>query len=874
MLYAFGDYILDTARRELRRQGRPVPLESKGYQVLLYLVQHHERLVTKDELLEHVWPEVYVIDTTVSRCLTLIRKAVGDSGTAQRVIKTLHGQGYRFVAPVQVQDEPGPEALPAPPPMHLETAEDRYCEACQQANPAATQCCVACGAAVEATRLHGGQQPPRSATFCPQCGHRLEPPASTPSAPASLAPAAPVVTASVESHEPSISLSFPEGEHKLVTVLSGSVSPALSLLPGIDLEEQQVLVERLAALVSQAMQPYAGTLQHLGGDRFRVVFGIPLAHEEHAHQALLTALALRQQWAGFCHSLSPALAMPVALGLGIYTGHVVVSASADAPGQAPTLVGDVLLLADHLARHAGAETLLMSAATARLLPEVVCLEAGPPLPGPAAPLVTYRIADRLAMPALEMRGEARRSPFVGRQEVLAALYTHMAHAIAGHGQVVGIVGAYGMGKSRLLEEFRHGLAGQPVTYLVGQCQSYGSTTPYGPLRSLLWQWWGITAADTPDTRTTRVREGLHQAGVLSDEWAPAVLQVLDGAAEMVAEMGRRPQAVRARTFTALHHLFMQSSQRQPLVVEVENLHWIDPTSEAYLTVLVERLRGGRLLLLVTYRPGYRPPWQTASIATQLALPPLTAADSRAVVRAVHHDIPLAPAVEAKIVATAQGNPFFLEELSRAVAAQHADAPTLVVPDTIQAALLARIDRLPPPTKRLLHTAAVIGREVPLSLLRAVVSLPDDALHQHLCHLQASELLYESRLAPERVYTFQPSLTQEVAYQSLLRRTRQQLHTRIAQLLATRFAATSGMPPALLASHYTAAGRADQAMPHWIQASRQAIRQAAHVEAREHLRRGLAALQTLPASPERAEQELTLQLLLGTTRSRRRRTIPL
>jgi len=670
---------------------------------------------------------------------------------------------------------------------------------------------------------------------------------------------------------------FSEGERKLVTVLSGHVSPALSLLPGVDVEDQQVLMEQLEALVRTAIQPYASTLEYLGSDRFRVVFGAPQAQEDHAHQALRAALAIRQQWAGFSGGVSPASTMPVTLGLGLHTGQVVMSPPGDMPVSAPALVGDALLLADHMAQHAGAETLLVSAATAHLLREAVHLDAGPavPWPGQATPLVAYRVADRLAVTILEAGWEARRrSPFIGRQGVLATLHTHLTHVLAGHGQVVGLVGAHGMGKSRLLAEFRHSLAGQPVTYLAGQCQSYGRHTPYLPLLALLRQWWGITEGESRAARTTKVREGLSQTGLQPDDWASDMLQFLDGPDALIPETERRPQELRARTFAALHHLFVQSTQRQPLVVVVENLHWIDATSEEYLTALVERLSGVRLLLLVTYRPGYRPPWQAASIATQLALAPLTPAESREVVRAVRRGLPLAPAVEAQIVATAQGNPFSLEELTQAVLEQDAAAATLVVPETIQAALSARLDRLPPAAKQLLQTLAVLGREVPLSLLRAVVHLPDEALHQHLRYLQTSELLSESCLAPEPVYTLTHHLIQEVAYQSLLRRTRRRLHAQIAQLLATQFADMGGLPPELLASHYTAAGHGAQAVPYWIQAGHQAIRRAAHVEARAHLTRGLAALQTLPASPQRTEHELTLQLLLGTIQGRRQRTLPL
>src|SRR5262245_8899242 len=238
---AFADYGLDTARRELRYHGSPVPLEPKGYQVLLYLVQHSEHLVTKDELLEHVWSEVYVIDTTVSRCLTLVRKAVGDSGTAQRIIKTLHGQGYRFVATVVVQAETTPEALPtaASTPLRPETVEGWYCGACQQPNPVTAQCCTTCSATLSATCPRCGQRATLSLPFCPQCGQRLQLPAA--SVPEPSAPATPAAVGSRELLASSATLPLPEGERKLVTVLSGSVSPALSLLSGIDLEDQQLL---------------------------------------------------------------------------------------------------------------------------------------------------------------------------------------------------------------------------------------------------------------------------------------------------------------------------------------------------------------------------------------------------------------------------------------------------------------------------------------------------------------------------------------------------------------------------------------------------------------------------------------------------------
>jgi predicted ATPase len=215
---------------------------------------------------------------------------------------------------------------------------------------------------------------------------------------------------------------------------------------------------------------------------------------------------------------------------------------------------------------------------------------------------------------------------------------------------------------------------------------------------------------------------------------------------------------------------------------VENLHWIDATSEAYLTSLLERLAGAPILRLTTYRPGYRPPWLEKSSATQLALPGLTARDSLVVVHAVRQTAPLADALQQEIVEKAAGNPFFLEELTRAVVAEGDHPPTLLVPATVQAVLAARMDQLPPEEKCLLQVGAVIGLDVSLPLLQAVAEEPEDVLSRGLAHLQAVEFLYETRVFPDHAYTFTHALTQEVAYETLLQEQRRSLHARIVKAL--------------------------------------------------------------------------------------------
>jgi predicted ATPase len=250
---------------------------------------------------------------------------------------------------------------------------------------------------------------------------------------------------------------------------------------------------------------------------------------------------------------------------------------------------------------------------------------------------------------------------------------------------------------------------------------------------------------------------------------------------------------------------LHASRQRPLLLAVEDLHWIDPTSEEWLVALVERLAGTPLLLLLSYRAGYQPAWMGKSYATQLALQRLTADESRRIVRAVLHARSVSDDLVQTIEAKGEGNPFFLEELAQAVAEQGDEHPTLVLPETVQAVLATRLDRLPPEAKALLQVAAVVGREVSGALLQAVTTLAEAPLRQHLARLQEAEFLYEARPVPELVYAFKHALTQEVAYQSLLRNTRQQYHRQIAEVLVARFAAVVETQPEMLAHHYTEAG---------------------------------------------------------------------
>jgi predicted ATPase len=422
--------------------------------------------------------------------------------------------------------------------------------------------------------------------------------------------------------------------------------------------------------------------------------------------------------------------------------------------------------------------------------------------GKTEPVTPYKVIGTLPRRSpIVSRGERTLSPFVGRERELATFEALFAQVEAGHGQVVGIVAEAGGGKSRLLYEFRQRLAEKRVTYLEGRCLSYGSTIPYHPLIDVLRHNCGISETDSPETINEKVRFALHEVGMNAEASAPYLLQLLGVKEGTVSIAAFTPEAVRARTFDTLKQMSLTGSQQRPLIFEIEDLHWIDQPSEAYLSSLVENLTGASMLLLTTYRPGYRPPWLEKSYTTQIALRNLGPHDDVTVVRAVAKHQALPAHLERLVVHKAEGNPFFLEELTRAVT-EHGDLQEeMAIPDTIQGVLMARIDRIPEQHKRLLQTASVLGRAFSPRLLEAMWE-GTGSLQPLLAELKRLEFLYERTGADEPLCVFKHALTQEVAYESLLTTRRQRLHAAAGHALERLYPDGLVERSEALAHHFT------------------------------------------------------------------------
>ena len=670
-----------------------------------------------------------------------------------------------------------------------------------------------------------------------------------------------------------------EGERKQVTVLFCDLVGSTALAERVGPEAMHALLRGFFELALGEVHRYGGTINQFLGDGFMALFGAPVAHEDHARRAALAALELRakvRSWppAGTNVAVGAAAGADAGLGgapprpaelqvrMGLNTGLVVVGGIGDGLRMDYTAVGDTTNLAARLQQLAEPGEILLSEPTERLVRDQMKLEALAPaqVKGKTQAVAAFRLL--AAAYRHDLRGGLRDkalTPFVGRQRELAILEALLEQAMAGMGQVIGVAGESGSGKSRLLYEFHYRIWDRPVTWWSGRCLSFGGRVPYLPLSHLLRDAWGIADGDDAAAVTAKTRDGLLAIDGGPEGALPYVLALLGiGGGEALA--GLEPQVIQKRTFAHLRQFVLSSCRRQPVVLQIEDLHWSDESSVDLIDHLVEGLAGARLILLLSYRSGFQPRWMDRSYATQITMRALSARDSRTVVEAVVRRTRLPEDATQLIVDKAEGNPFFHEELTRSIA-EKGVWDTSKVPDTIQGVLMARLDRLPEQHKRLLQTAAILGREFSAAVLERIWD-QGDAIPKLLQDLIRWEFLYDSPAMDEGVYFFKHALTQEVAYHSLLVSRRQALHRAAARALEELHGGRLEELYERLASHYAAAGDGEQALLYLPRVAKRAAAQYAHAEAAQELREALpfaAALDVPGEERDRRVLELVLAL---------------
>ena len=524
-----------------------------------------------------------------------------------------------------------------------------------------------------------------------------------------------------------------EGERKSVTVLFADVAGFTRLADQLSPEDLHAMMDGCFERLSEAVHRYEGTINQFTGDGIMALFGAPIAHEDHAERAIHAALAIQAAMKGYSATLAREQNIELRMRIGLNSGTVVVGKIGDNLRMDYTAQGDTVNLAARLEQACQPGVVLVSEATRRLTAGAFTFRALPPLSvkGKEALVVAHEVTG-----LRERRGRVdlatELTPLVGRERELAHLREALERVRQGRGEVVGIVGEAGVGKSRILFEFRRGL-GKDILYLEGRCISYGQTIPLLPVVELLRRGFRIVEGDRDDAIRDKVGRGLRTLG--ADAGAvPFLLSLLGAETDDPAIRGMAAEARRRYTFEALRALTIAASARRPIVFAVEDLHWIDPASQDFLRYLAENSTRAAVLVLVTHRPGYAPPWADRSYYSPIALAPLSEGESERVVESVLRVPSLPETVKALICQKAEGNPFYLEEITRSFVdtgiLARADGGYVLarpvtpqdVPDTVQGVIMARIDRLAETRKRTIQTAAVIGREFGAHLLGRIANV--------------------------------------------------------------------------------------------------------------------------------------------------------
>ena len=667
-----------------------------------------------------------------------------------------------------------------------------------------------------------------------------------------------------------------EGERKQVTVLFADVSGFTSLSEDMDPEQVRDIMKQCLGAMSEEIERYEGTVAHFLGDGVMALFGAPIAHEDDPQRALHAALGIRERLRDQARKMrQQGLEFDVHLGLN--TGLVVVGRIGEDLSMEYTAMGDTVNLASRMQSTAGPGAIRVAESTYRLTEGYFDFQ----------PLGEVEVkGKKQAVKAYELlrAGRAKTrlgvsvarglTPFVGRESELQQLLKCYERVKKGQGQVVGIVGEPGVGKSRLVLRMKEAIPQDECTCLQGECLHYGESIPYLPVLDILRSYFGLEEGESEPTAKKRMKEKVRRLDHRLENLLPPLHDILSLKVEDEPYLKLEPQRKRERTFEAVRNLWIRESQSRPLIVIVEDLHWMDKTSEEFLDHVIGRLLGARLLLLLLYRPEYSNPWTSKTYYSQIPLDEFPPNTSTQMVQALFREGRAAPELSDLILKKAAGNALFIEEFTRALLdrgyvrrsdGQYAlaiEQSEIHVPETIQGIIGARIDSLEEDIKETLQVASVIGREFPLAILERVLT-GERGLEDHLSALQRLELVYEKSVFPEMEYVFKHALTQEVAYNSLLLKKRRDIHSRIGKAIEEFHPDRLEEFCEVLAHHYAKAEDWEKSHQYLVMSADKATLSYSAGEGFRFIKEAVDALARLPACEENKRRSVDLRVRMAT-----------
>src|SRR5262245_2528434 len=744
------------------------------------------------------------------------------------------------------------------------------CSRCGHETAPQAKFCEECGARLVRRCSRCGTSLTASAKFCTECGEPIAGEVTSPVPTRFSTPDA--YTPRHLAEQILVSRTALEGERKQVTVLFADLKGSMELLATRDPEEAKELLDPVLERMMEAVHFYEGTVNQVMGDGIMALFGAPVAHEDHAIRACYAALRMQDG----VRKYAEARAAPVQIRVGVNSGEVVVRSVGSDLRMDYSAIGQTTHVAARLEQAASPGSILISTATMRLVEDWVRASflGRVPIKGLSEPLDVFEVVGATRVRSrLQARAGHGLTKFVGRDFEVEQLMAALKQTLRGQGQVVGLIADAGVGKSRICAEFMPLAYAQGCSILETGCVSYRKATAYLPIIELLRGYFQIEEKDDSHKIREKVSGKVLSLEMALEPYLAAFQWLLDVPPDDPSWPQLDPQQRRQRTVEGVKRLLLREAQVQPLVVLFEDLHWLDGETQAFLDSLVESLPTARLLLLVNYRREYSHGWGGKSYYRQIRIEPLAASTAEQLLRALLGDDPVLDDLKRRLVERTEGNPFFLEETVRTLRETRLlvgepgsfhltrNIQNMDVAPTVQAILAARIDRLPDDEKRLLQSAAVVGTEVPFSLLADIAAESNEDLRRGLSHLVAAEFLYESRLFPDLEFSFRHALTHDVAYKSLLHDRRRAMHVRIVQSIERLHAERLAEHVEGLAHHAFRGEVWDKAVTYCRQAGLKAEGRSAHREAVSWFEQAIGAVRRLPETRETLEQVVDLRLSL-------------
>ncbi|RMF83788.1 MAG: hypothetical protein D6736_20715, partial [Nitrospinota bacterium] len=646
----------------------------------------------------------------------------------------------------------------------------------------------------------------------------------------------------------------------------------------LDPEELREVLRAYQETCAGVICRFDGYIANYLGDGLLIYFGYPLAHEDDAQRAVRAGLGIIEAMQRLNLQLQEAKGVTLHVRLGIHTGLVVAGEMGSGDRRDPmAIVGETPNIAARLQEVATPDTVVISAATHRLVQGFFSCQAlgAHSLKGLSQPVVVYQVLqERPVQNRLEAAISTGLTPLVGRTEEVRLLLERWEEVKKGVGQVVLLQGEAGIGKSRLVQVIKDRIATEPHLRLECRCSPYYQNSALYPVIDLLQRALQLSRDESTTSKIAKLERFLDSYALPLPQTLPLFASLLSlPLGQDYKPLSLTPQRQKQQTLQILLHILQKIASQQLVLLVIEDLHWIDPSTLEFLTLLITQDPPPPILTLLTYRPGFQPTWPGSVHLTQMTLTRLTPSQVEEMITELGRGKAFPDEVLGQLVEKTDGIPLFVEELTKMVLESDllveeedrytllAPLPPLAIPSTLHDSLMARLDRLAM-VKEVAQVGATLGRSFPYELLQAILPLDETTLQQALTRLVDAELLYQQGSPPYATYRFKHALIQETAYHSLLKSTRQRYHQRIAQVLEERFPETREIHPELLAHHYTEAGIWDKALACWQSAGQRAIERSAHLEAIGHLRKGLEILSRLPDTAERTLQELSLHIALG------------